>query len=206
MMDPVNKRHWYDGFIYDKILAPNQKGSFGRMSELIGKTSNVLDIGCGTGRLAFRLGEKCASITGIDLSDINIATAETTRKEKAIDNITFIHTSLSDFLETNVKRFDFAILSYIMHEVSQEERIKILSQAASVSENLVISDHKPATGILARIIREVMEFFAGPDHYNNYRSYIRNEGITSALKVTGLKVIYQETYRSHLQITVLKKE
>lgn len=118
MMATTNKRHWYDGFIYDKLLAPNQKGSFERISGLISENSDVLDIGCGTGRLALRLAGKCRSVTAIDLSEKNIATAKRTKKENRADNISFIHTSLSDFVREQTVHFDYAVLSYILHEVS----------------------------------------------------------------------------------------
>ncbi|HLP74215.1 MAG TPA: class I SAM-dependent methyltransferase [Bacteroidales bacterium] len=205
MMQTVNKRHWYDGFIYDRLLAPNQKGSFERISELIPENSDVLDIGCGTGRLAFRLAEKCRSVTAIDLSETNIRTAERTKKENSTDNINFIHTSLSAFLLLHPKHFDYAVLSYILHEVSDEERSQILREASSVSDKIIVSDHKPDTIPSARIVREVMEFFAGKDHYSSYRSYIRNNGISDLTGKAGLRIIRQETFRSHLQISVLQK-
>lgn len=206
MMVPVNKRHWYDGFIYDKILAPNQKGSFVRISELVNTGSDVLDIGCGTGRLAFALSEKCRSVTGIDLSDKNIFTAEKNRRIKEFDNISFNHTSLSGFIHNHNRHFDFAVLSYILHEVSKEERVKILLDASLVSDKIIVSDHSPDTVPFARIVREIMEFFAGRSHYSCYRSYIDNNGISSLTDKAGLKIIHQETYRSHLQISVLQKK
>ena len=46
-----NKKHWYDGWIYDRIVAPNQKGVFERIEALIREESDVIDIGCATGRL-----------------------------------------------------------------------------------------------------------------------------------------------------------
>ena len=52
---PENKNHWYDGLFYDKIIAPNQDRAFQIVKSLINKNSSVLDVGCGTGRLAFQL-------------------------------------------------------------------------------------------------------------------------------------------------------
>ena len=50
-----NKYHWYDGWFYDKVIAPNQDKLFGQITSLIEPESSVIDIGCGTGRLAFAL-------------------------------------------------------------------------------------------------------------------------------------------------------
>ena len=48
-----NKNHWYDGWFYDTIIAPNQDKLFGQIEKLIEPKSSIIDVGCGTGRLAF---------------------------------------------------------------------------------------------------------------------------------------------------------
>ena len=50
-----NKNHWYDGWFYDTIIAPNQDKLFGQIKDLVGSQSTVIDVGCGTGRLEFSL-------------------------------------------------------------------------------------------------------------------------------------------------------
>ncbi len=49
----TNKDHWYDGQFFDRFIAPNQDNVFARVREIITDGSSVLDVGCGTGRLAF---------------------------------------------------------------------------------------------------------------------------------------------------------
>ena len=49
-----DKKHWYDGWFYDKLIAPNQDTMFAIISSLIVDNSSVVDIGCGTGRLVLR--------------------------------------------------------------------------------------------------------------------------------------------------------
>jgi predicted RNA methylase len=46
-----NKKHWYDGWFYDVIIAPNQDNLFGQIKNLIAEGSSIIDIGCGTGVL-----------------------------------------------------------------------------------------------------------------------------------------------------------
>ncbi|HLN21881.1 MAG TPA: class I SAM-dependent methyltransferase [Bacteroidales bacterium] len=205
MMNVKNKRHWYDGWIYDRLLAPNQKESFNRIANLISEGASVLDIGCGTGRLTYRLAGKCRSLTGIDLSYINIATALTNLEDSFTDKIRFLHCSLDDFAFNNKDHFDFAIFSYVLHEVSIDERVHLLRNASKISDRIVVADHIPETKLFAGIIREILEFFAGRDHYLSYRSYINNGGIRKLAETAGLKMTREEIFRSHLHIAVLEK-
>jgi 2-polyprenyl-3-methyl-5-hydroxy-6-metoxy-1,4-benzoquinol methylase len=67
-----NKYHWYDGWFYDTIIAPNQDKLFDQIKDLVAPHSTIIDVGCGTGRLEFALADKCKSVLGIDLSKNNI--------------------------------------------------------------------------------------------------------------------------------------
>ncbi len=205
MTNVTDKRHWYDGWIYDRVLAPNQEVPFNKISELVKEGSEIIDIGCGTGRLDFRLAGKCNSILAIDLSKKNIMTAHETARLKNITNIEFLHSDLETVIKTRKQHFNYSILSYILHEVSRMERIKILRSAAAISDNIIVSDHKPDTTFMAGLIREVLEFGAGRDHYRNYRSYINDGGIRPLAEKCNLKIIHEKIHNSHLQIVVLEK-
>ena len=58
---PTNKEHWYDGWFYGRWIAPNQDRLFGQIKNLLPPNSTVIDVGCGTGRLAFTLVDKCTA-------------------------------------------------------------------------------------------------------------------------------------------------
>lgn len=47
---PMNKEHWYDGWFYDRWIAPNQDSFFAYINTLLPPDSTVIDLGCGTGR------------------------------------------------------------------------------------------------------------------------------------------------------------
>ena len=72
----INKKHWYDGIFYDKVIAPNQDKAFRVAKDMMNKQSSVIDVGCGTGRLSFQLADKCKKVDGIDLSEKNIGVAK----------------------------------------------------------------------------------------------------------------------------------
>ena len=205
MMNVSDKRHWYDGWIYDRLLAPNQQVAFQKISNLIAEGSSVIDIGCGTGRLDFKLAAKCRSVLALDLSEKNIKTALRTRGLLEVNNVQFIHSDLASVVKQDGSFFDYSVLSYILHEVNASERIKLLADAASISDKIIISDHKPDTKTVARIIREVLEIGAGMDHYSNYRSFINEGGIKQLAAANRLKIIHEEVHSSHLHIVILQK-
>ena len=125
-----NKYHWYDGWFYDSIIAPNQDKLFAQIKNLIKPDSTVIDIGYPTGRLEFTLADKCNSLVGIDLSSRNIARANKVLTGKPNDKITFRHSNVTDILSKGNMHFDYAVLSYVIHEVNEEDRIKLLTEIA----------------------------------------------------------------------------
>jgi hypothetical protein len=47
-----NKTHWYDGWFYDLLIAPNQDKLFQQIKNIIEPNKNIIDVGCGTGRFS----------------------------------------------------------------------------------------------------------------------------------------------------------
>ena len=121
----INKNHWYDGWIYDKFIAPNQDKMFGEIKKFIQPDSTVIDVGCGTGRFSFSIADKVNKVVGIDLSEKNISTAKRTLERNSNSKISFLHTSLSELIAKN-QHFDYAVMTYVIHEVEPEERINLL--------------------------------------------------------------------------------
>jgi 2-polyprenyl-3-methyl-5-hydroxy-6-metoxy-1,4-benzoquinol methylase len=187
------------------MIAPNQKVPFSRIKELIQAGSTVIDIGCGTGRMAFSIADKCSYVHAIDLSLKNINTALATLNELKVSNIGFHHSDLSSFLKEHRIHFDYAVLSYVIHELSSEERVTILNAASNIADQIIVSDHMPQTTFIAGLIREIVEFGAGPEHYRSYRNYLKEEGLYPLADKCGLTIIKEELHNAHLQIAVLKK-
>jgi len=184
-----NKNHWYDGRFYDKLIAPNQDALFGRIKDLIETNSRVIDIGCGTGRLEFTLAGKCQSVMGIDLSKRNIDTAQHTLDTRPDNKISFQHCSVSEIIMKGQPRFDYAVLTYVIHEVNEEERISLLNEIASVADKIIIGDYLvPRPKGFWSNLAEVIEFIAGAEHYRNFKSYVANGGITYLANKAGLNV------------------
>jgi SAM-dependent methyltransferase len=185
-----NKNHWYDGWFYDRLIAPNQDSLFGQIKDLIEVNSKVIDIGCGTGRLEFALTYKCKSVIGIDLSKRNIDTAQLTLFRRPNNKITFQHRNLSEIVKEGQIHFNYAVLTYVIHEVHEEERISLLKEIALVADKIIIGDYLvPRPKGFWSNLTEVIEFIAGAEHYRNYKSYIANGGIYYLAIKAGLTIM-----------------
>jgi SAM-dependent methyltransferase len=185
-----DKYHWYDGWLYDKIIAPNQDKLFGQIKNLIEPQSTIIDVGCGTGRLEFTLADKSKSVLGIDLSKKNIDRANLSLLQHPDVKISFQHKNLSDIISHGKVHFDFAILTFVIHEINAEERVNLLRDIAQVSDKIIVGDYlAPMQKGFRGIMSELIEFIAGKEHYINYKNYMAGGGIYHLADKAGLKVI-----------------
>jgi SAM-dependent methyltransferase len=187
-----NKEHWYDGWFYDKFIAPNQDKLFGQINNIINPDSRIIDIGCGTGRLSFTLLNKCNRILGIDLSEKNIERANLTLSKNPDSKISFTHKSLSEIISDGKEHFDYAVMTYVIHEVDESERVNLLEEMSHVADKIIIGDYLSLTGNgFTDKLNIIVEFLAGKDHYRNFKSYIRNGGINGIINKTNFKVLQE---------------
>ena len=203
-MDNMTKYHWYDGIFYDKLIAPNQTKMFLQIKELIKPGLNVLDVGCGTGYLEFLLADKCKSIIGIDLSERNIERANKKLQNNPISNITFLHTNV-EYLKNHIDiKFDYTILTYVIHEISEKERFELLQNIRDISENIIIGDYfVPQPMGFWKILNEIVEFAAGKEHYRNFKSFLENGGIKPLAQKVGLQIINEirdEQFKNYIVV------
>jgi len=202
-----NKNHWYDGTFYDKFIAPNQQKLFAKVIKFIEADKSIIDVGCGTGFFSFSVADKCKSALGIDLSKRNIDKANKNLINKPNSKLTFRHANLNTIITENIDKFDYAVLTYVIHEVNENERIPLINEISQVADKIIIGDFlvprpKNFTGKLSRII----EFVAGSEHYRNFRNYVANGGIPDLAKKAGLTIISEyKNIKAGVHIAVLTK-
>ncbi len=187
-----DKKHWYDGWFYDRFIAPNQDKMFKTISSLIERDSSIIDIGCGTGRLAFQLSSKCNKVTGIDLSSKNIKTAQTYLDRNNFPNVEFIHGNTLALSGQIKEKFDYAIITYVIHEVPLNEREKFLSSAREIASKIIIGDYLvPRPHGFWNLLNEAVEFSAGSDHYKNFKLFVQHGGLPSLASENNFKVLQE---------------
>ncbi|NOX16862.1 MAG: class I SAM-dependent methyltransferase [Chlorobi bacterium] len=185
-----DKKHWYDGIIYDKFIAPNQDRLFKLISALIPEGSTVLDIGCGTGRLEFQLAEKCDKIVCVDLSSKNIILANKKLKETNFDNVKFVHGTIENIDGGEIEKFDFAVMTYVIHEVDEDLRLPILKAMKEKANKLIIGDYLvPRPDGFWSKINTAVEFAAGREHYKNFKSFTAKGGLQNLAEEGGFTIV-----------------
>ncbi len=205
-MQTENKNHWYDGLFYDKVIAPHQDKAFDQIKNLIEANTILIDAGCGTGRLEFYLADKCRKVVGVDLSERNISIAKKNLAKSNFNNIEFYHADINKFQKETDIRFDYAVISYVIHEIEENKRKETLTLLSQIAEKIIIIDHLPRQRFgLGSVLNEAVEFVAGRDHYRNFKSFIKNDGIEGLAKLTGLKVINEIRSSNAVHIAVLIK-
>lgn len=199
-----NKDHWYDGLFYDIVIAPNQDKSFSLVKNIIEPNSTLLDVGCGTGRLAFQIADKCSRVDAIDLSKRNIELANKKLNKNPKSNIKFIHADVLNHLTENENKYDYAVLSYVIHEIDESLRENILlALSKSVSKTILIDYLTPRIKGMWSLLNEIVEYGAGKEHYSNFKTYVAQNGIKGLSDRTGLKILHEVKNKpstSHLAV------
>ncbi|MBF0274563.1 MAG: class I SAM-dependent methyltransferase [Nitrospinae bacterium] len=110
---------------------------------------NVLDYGCGIGKLSFLIAEKSSGIhvTGYDISKKSI---ENATARNSHENLSFT-TDL-----TQEREFDFIIVSNVFHHILSGERMKILEELKSKLKKegkIIVIEHNPLNPITRYVVK-----------------------------------------------------
>ena len=188
-----NKFHWYDGLFYDKVIAPNQDGTFRIMRAMMNSDASIVDIGTGTGRFVFQAADKFSKVIGVDLSSRNIHFANAQLSSLKTNNVSFLHADAEELKSHFTEKFDYSTVSYVIHEMPYEARLAALKAMREISNEIIIGDYfipqpKNKRGYSNRIA----EFLAGQDHFNNYRNFVKHNGIYGLVETLGMEILQEK--------------
>ncbi len=193
-----NLRHWYDGLIYDKIIAPNQLKLYQLMKNFIPKGATLIDIACATGKLTFYLSDHCSNILGLDLSKANIQQANKNLKQFKFHNISFIHGNALELQNLVNQKFDVATITYAIHEMPHKIRLQILQNIIQAADTIIIADYKaPQSNNIFGKFNYIIEFFAGYSHFRNFLTFIKKGGIPFYLNELNIDNYKSITFNHH---------
>lgn len=188
----MDKPHYYDGKLYARVIDPFLKEIRDLISANIESGSTVVDIGCGTGALVFDLAEKCASVTGVELSLKMVEHAKQRRTLTGKTNIFFEHGNASHLPQFRDSQFDYATISMALHEMPRDVRVQVLREAKRIAKTIIIADYAvPLPWNFAGIQMRMAEFFAGPEHFKGFRDVQRTNGIDLLLRECQLSMSHE---------------
>ena len=180
---------WYDGFLYEKFIAPQSDRLQTLLTIFAKKGSTALDIGCGTGDLTFKLAAKCERVVGVDLSQRMISHAEKTRQKLGTTNVKFVCANALDLASRFPDGFDVVTLVLFLHEIDESTRAEVVGGLLALSDTLIIADFSaPFPQSAAGWRLKLQEFIAGSRHYNNFKNWMENGAIDGFVESLNLKV------------------
>jgi len=164
----------------------------------------VLDVCCGTGDQAFHYARAGIMATGIDLDPNMLKLA---RKDKRKTRNVSFQRADACYLPFKDNSFDYASISFALHEKERAARDKIIAEMKRVVRKggaLIFLDFQvPLPKKMLPYLVKIVEFFAGREHHRCFKDYLAQGGLEVLLARNQLA----ETRRGYLNdglITIIK--
>ena len=138
-----------------KKIIPENKDAFNLL-----KYEKILDVGCGTGALAYTLSDMGMKVTGVDPAKRMLKVAR-----KKIDNlnVTCIRESVTEGLPFGDNSFPVSIMSHVAHGLKPEDRAIMYEEMKRVTSDFVI--FHDYNGVRHPLV-DTVEFFERGDYFN----------------------------------------
>ena len=152
--------------LVDGVLESSYRSSIHLLNAEIDLNNiSVLDIGTGTGAWAAMFLKQNNSVQGIDFSQKMLAVSV-----KKHPGINFSIGNAEDLSEIADNSFDLVTASYVIHGVTADKRVKILSEMKRVSKkHVVIHDFAGRTPLFTRFL----EFMERSDYKNFKKNFCK---------------------------------
>ncbi len=189
----------YDGAPFAWLVDPINSELHGWLVEQVEPGAKVLDVGCGTGALAFRFARTATEVVGVDLSPAMVAYANRRVRVRGLDRVSFV---LGDAATALTERpdasFDVATMVLVLHEMPADARADVLREAARLSRRVLCLDYavplpRSPTGWLFR----GLEVAAGSAHFRAFRDFNGRGGTGGIAAAAGLSYRRLRTIARH---------
>ncbi len=204
MSETLLQKHWYDGWFYARFIDSDLSSIRDRLHGYIEDNRRIIDIGCGTGGFALKLAPRSREVIGVDISKKQIEQARLRQKRRGVTNIKFEHFDATRLNIFEQEPFDYAILTFIIHEITHKKRIELLEQAAKISKKIVILDyHVPLSRNFWGCMIRIIEYFTSTDHYRNFIDFRLRGGLVPLAAEAGLELETQCVNRQRIFTTAV---
>ncbi len=202
------KEYQYSAKIYDPLLSPFLRAIRQKIVDIVKryKYHAILDLCCGTGEQLKMLKEHGYYGKGIDLSEamLSVATEGKNSADCTLQDATQV--------EYDDQTFDLVTTTFALHEKRDDvarQIIKEMLRLTTEDGDILIVDYELSeeTSKLFKVLIYMIEWVAGGEHYENFKSYLQNGGLSSLLRDTPLTEIERYYFGKHgIVLLLLRKE
>jgi len=176
--------------VYDLLVGPFLKPIHRAMLVTLNAVQchKMIDLCCGTGRMAGMAAEAGMAVVGIDLSPAMLGVARSRHPE-----VTFIDGDAKSLFFADGE-FDAATISFSLHEKTPDIAHGIVKEAVRVVRPgglILVADYCQPVNMQSMwtgLTISTVERLAGKSHYSNYKSYMQMGGTEAFLTRMGLVV------------------
>lgn len=173
------------GTVIDPLLTPLRK----KVANEIQSGQKVVDIACGTGAQLFSVARNATQVTGVDLSESMISYAKKNAAKLGLSNASFVVGDATNIPQFKDKSFDVAIMSLALHQFDPALYDPILNEMKRISKSIILVDYNvPLPQNVSGRGSRVAEFFAGREHFRNFKKYVGMGGLEEILPKHNLKI------------------
>ncbi len=179
----------YDGALFGLLIDPVNAGMHAFVAKQIERGASVVDVGCGTGALAFRLAGTAREVVGVELSPAMVAYANRRVAARGLGKVSFVVGDAATALAGRPDdAFDVATMVLVLHEMPADARVGVLREAARVARRVLCLDYsvplpQSPTGWLFR----GLEIAAGAEHFRGFRDFNARGGTAAIAAEAGLR-------------------
>lgn len=186
------RSRFYDGAIYASVLDRLTSGLRSVVVRQVGEAKRVLEVGSGTGSLAFELAKRSGEVVGAELSPSMVDHAEARRRAEGHDHVRFVLGDVRHSLrDVESGHFDRATMVLALHEMPTDARVPVLREVARLARELLVVDFAvPMPLNRAGLRNRTFEVLAGPEHYLAFRDFYARGGTPAIAEAAGLDVKY----------------
>ena len=185
--DREMEEYRYTAKIYDPLLSPFIRPIRNRVIKLVKQHHyrSILDVCCGTGDQLKLLKKHGFDGEGIDISEAMLGVARN-GKIKADCK----HQDATEMYYGDTK-FELAMTAFSLHEKPHDTARKIIEEMVRITTeggDILIVDYELSekTSTLSKKLIYLIEWFAGGEHFRNFKSYIDQGGLPALLSGTTL--------------------
>ena len=202
------KEYQYSARFYDPLLFPFIRPIRNKVIALVKQYHyrSILDVCCGTGDQLKLLKQHGFDGEGIDLSDAMLSVAG--KGEHKADCIQQDATQM----HYEDAKFDLVMTAFSLHEKNRTSARKIVEEMVRVTSeggDILIVDYELSekTSMLSKMLIYFIEWVAGGEHYQNFKSYITKGGLPELLSGITLTEMERHYFGRHgIVLLLLRRE